>query len=273
MAYILFYLAGLVALIATRYMTTLLDVLSGLLIAGVGLAATTWITQGEGSRPGPAPRPWIGFLLVLALTITRIFKPDFVPLPVQAGLVRTALGNLLWMVLLPIAVLLLSGVPWTYLGSSNFSRGWGRWRRLVVVLGSILTLPAICQGNIIPTILSVPFHRLVVTLPLTYLYSALGVALPLEYLYRQVLQPRIEALLQRPAAAIIVQAILFGLAGAGWRIARGEPWPIALLGAAMRGSTLGLLYGLLRDRTGSLSIPLLIHAWVEMWRVLPEALN
>lgn len=266
---VLLYIAGLVALVFLHRGAALRALLVNLLIAALGLGITAWVTRREGSRPGPAPHPWVGVLLALGLSIFQIVRPDFVPLPLPSGPVREVLSALLWQVALPAAILLLCGVPWTYLGLSSLARGWSRWRRLLVILGGVLTLPALLHGGGLVLLVEEPAQNFFLALPLAYLYAGLGRAVPQEFLFRQVLQPRMQALFQRPTAAIVGQALLFGLAGAGRRIALGEPWPLALLTATLQGGALGFLYGLLRDRTGSLALPILVHTWVATWEVLP----
>ncbi len=267
-----FYLVGLVFLSTLRQTTALHDVLLSMILAAVGLGVMSWFTLGEGSRPGPTPRPLVGFLLAVVLTIVHIVRPQFVPLPMNPGLIRDMLGNLIWLGLLPAAILLLSGASWKSLGLRSFLRTGGRWRSMAWVLVAALTLPALIIVGRLALFQQEPFWRLLLALLASYAYAWLARALPEEFLYRQVLQPSLQSLLRDPAAAIIVQALLFGLSAAGLRLARGEPWPLALLVATLEGGLTGVFYGLLRDRTGSLAMPVFIHAWVTMWFVLPQVI-
>lgn len=261
------YLCGLSLLVAFRR-ETLREVLLSLLIAGLGLIVTAWATRGEGSRPGPAPHPWIGVLLVAGLTVFFLLRLDFIPWPVREGPLRELLSNLFWGVLLPASIFLLSRVPWSHLGLPGQARTAPRWRRLGVVLAGVVTLPALALPGVLPLHQGRPLWGLLLVFPLAYAYAWLARALPQEFLFRQVFQPRLQVLVQ-PTAGIFVQAIFFGVAGAGRRIAAGEPWPWALLVAVLQGSILGLFYGLLRDRTRSLVVPISVHAWLEMWTCLP----
>jgi membrane protease YdiL (CAAX protease family) len=270
--YIIIYAGGLAALAALGNPEALRDVLRALLQASVGLTLTLWATREEGSRPGPAPQAWPGVFLALALTACQILRPRFLCPEFGSEPVRELLVQVGWLLLLPAAILLLGRVPWNYLGLTSLVRGGGRWRKLGLLLTAALFFPALLDPQVTTALMEGPLSRLLLALPIAYGYAWLARALPQEFLYRQVLQPRLQALLQRTIGAIVAQAILFGLAGAGWRIAVGIPWPTALLSALLEGSALGLLYGLLRDRSGSLLLPIHLHAWIEMWLVLPQAL-
>lgn len=270
--YVIFYAGGLAALAALGRLEALGDVLRALLQAGIGLLLTLWATREETSRPGPTPQAWLGVLLAIGLTLCQILRPGSLCPELGSEPVRELLLQLGWLLLLPAALLLLGRVPWSYLGLASLARGGGRWRKLGLQLTMALVFPALLDPRVTAALMEGPLIRLLLALPVAYGYAWLAQALPQEFLYRQVLQPRLQALLQRTPGAIVAQALLFGLAGAGRRIATGTPWPLALLTAALEGSVLGLFYGLLRDRSGSLLLPVHLHAWVQMWVVLPQAL-
>lgn len=270
--YLLFYLAGLIVLLLLEQFAALREILPATLSGCIGLALAGRVTHEEGSRPGPAPRAALGVGLALALTVLAILRPKFFwPAGAEVSIQRLLL-QLFWLVLLPAAALRLSGVPWSYLGLPSLLRWWGRWHKLGLSLAALLFLPALLRPSVWQAFLQGPPLRLLLALPIAYTYVWLARALPQEFVYRQVLQPRLQALLQRPLSGIIAQAVIFGLAGAGHYLQQGRPWPLALLGGFLQSSILGLFYGLLRDRSGSLGLPVYLHAWVEMWSVLPYAL-
>ena len=217
---------------------------------------------------------WLGAGLALALTIWQIVQPGFLPVVWMDRFWQEVPANLFFQVLVPGAVLLATGVSWKLLGlGRNMARRTRRWGRLGWILVALLALPAVLRlASLSPLKGKLPW-MIPLALAAAYAYTLLSQGVPQEFLYRQVLQPRLQALLRQTTAAIVLQALLFGLAGAGRWIAQGQPWPLALLTALLQGSTLGLFYGLLRDRTGSLALPVLLHAWVDMWVVLPMVLQ
>jgi len=246
--------------------------LISLLTAGLGLALTAYLTRSEGSRPGPAPRPFVGLLLALALMVLLFLRPDaFLPLP--PGIVRDGFAKLgVWM-LLPVALLLLSGVSWNHLGLASLLRLPGRFRSLLFALLALLTVPAVANPRVLLASVQAPWWQVALALPVAYGCALLGEALPEEFFFRQLLQPRLQAYFRSPAPAIVLQALLYGLARNGSLLGQERLWPVAFGMAALEGSLFGLLYGLLRDRTGLLALPVLLHAWCATWAALPEVLS
>ncbi len=266
--YILFSLAGLAGLALLRREDLAYRVVVGLAIAGVGLALSAWATSAEGPRPGPAPRPWFGFFLAVLISGVRLWRPDlFLSL---SGPWRDLGANLVGMFFLPLVALLAGGVSLSNVLLSSLERGWSRWSQLAIVLSVVLTLPALLFPGVLPLLLGQPLRRTLLLLPPALLQAGLGSALPEEFLYRQVLYPRLLVLLQRPTAALVGQAFLSSLAQVAFYLVQGEAWPAALVAGLVEGTAYGLFYGLLRARTGSLAVPLLVHTWVGMWAVLPR---
>lgn len=273
-AYGLFYILGLVLLVAAGQEEALRQVLASGLIGGVGLAAAAWFLRGEESRPGPGLRRWLGVLLALGLTLWQILEPRFLPVEWLPGLLQNLLFALFFLAVVPAAALLATRVPWKLLGMTrSMARRTRRWGWLGWVLVVLLALPAVLRLASLSPLREEPLWRIPLAVVLAYGYTLLAQAVPQEFLYRQVLQPRLQALLRQTTAAIVLQALLFGAALTGPWISLGLPWPLALLTALLQGSAPGLFYGLLRDRTGSLYLPVLLHAWVEMWVMVPLVLQ
>lgn len=272
--YVLSYILGMIVLAALGQEEALREVLACWLMGVVGLAATAWFLRGEESRPGPGLRPWLGAGLVVVLTVWQIIRPSVMSPAWLCEPLREVLANLFFQAIAPAAVLLAAGVSWKLLGlTRSMARRARRWGRLGWALVALLALPAVLRLVSLTPLREKPLGVIPLALLAAFAYALLSQAVPQEFLYRQILQPRLQALLRQNTAAIVLQAVLFGLSGAGHWIVRGQSWPLALLTALLQGSTLGLFYGLLRDRTGSLVLPVLLHAWVEMWGVLPLVLQ
>lgn len=272
--YVLSCILGVIVLVALGQEEALSEVLSCWLMGVVGLVAAAWFLRGEESRPGPGLRPWLGAGLAVVLTVWQIIRPGVMSLDWLYEPLREVLANLFFQAIAPAAVLMMAGVSWKLLGlTRSMARRARRWGWLGWVLVALLALPAILRLASLNPLREKPLGVVPLALLAALAYALLAQAVPQEFLYRQVLQPRLQALLRQNTAAIVLQAVIFGLSGAGHWIARGQPWPLALLTALLQSSTLGLFYGLLRDRTGSLVLPVLLHAWVEMWGVLPLVLR
>lgn len=241
-------------------------------VGSLALGLSAYLTRNEGSRPGPTPRPFIGLLLALGCSLFLFLRPDgFLPLP-PSGL-RDGLARLAVWLVVPAGVLLSARAPWNQLGLGHLLRVPGRFRSLLSLLVVVLSVPAIVDPQQLSVLLQAPWWRVAVALPLAYGCGFLGEALPEEFLFRQILQPRLQVYFRSPTPAIVLQALLYGVAGSSELLARGVPWPLSLSAGALEGSLFGLLYGLLRDRTGSLALPVLLHAWVATWAFLPELLQ
>lgn len=246
--------------------------LTVLAVAGLALGVSAYLTRCEGSRPGPTPRPFVGLLLASGMSLFFFLKPDaFLPLPPSE--LRDGLSRMLLWLIAPIGLLLLARASWSQLGLPLLFRVPGRFRSLLSLLVVLLSVPAIVDPQKIAVLLQAPWWRVALALPLAYVCGLLGEALPEEFLFRQLLQPRLQVYFRRPTPAIVLQALLYGLAVSGASLARETAWPLAFSVAVLEQSAFGLLYGLLRDRTGSLALPVLLHAWVAAWTFLPEVLS
>ncbi|MGC8874500.1 MAG: CPBP family intramembrane glutamic endopeptidase, partial [Chloroflexia bacterium] len=269
--YLVFFLGVLVALAVLGPRGQLYRLLLTVPAGGLALGFSAYLTRGEGSRPGPTPRPFVGLLLAVGLLLFLLLRPDgFLPLPpskLRDGLVHLGM----WLVV-PVGALLLMRVPWGQLGTAQLLRVPGRFRSLLSLLVVWLTLPAIADPQTFRSLLEAPWWKVALALPIAYSGALLGEALPEEFFFRQLLQPRLQAYFRRPTPAIVLQALLYGLAHAGSLLSGGAPW-LALGAAVLEGSVFGLLYGLLRDRTGSLALPMLVHGWAATWVFLPEVLR
>lgn len=253
-------------------------------IFGLALSGVAWLlTRGANAPAIEVKRPALesGAVLVY-LALYAVFFLGYGMSAARAALPAGQQQELLVMglklgvhVLLPMLLLMLLGVrlaPLLQLGLS----GRKFWRTLIV-LGAIF-LGLICVispslKNIADT--DAPAAQLAWIAPVSFVWIAIEAGLNEEFLFRAVLQTRLSAWFGSMWAAVLVMALLFGVAHAPGLFLRGgpdddgwstDPWQtIAYTFSVL--SPMGLLFGLIYARTKSLLLVVLLHGLVD---VLPN---
>ena len=152
----------------------------------------------------------------------------------------------------------------------------GFWPPLIVLGVIILGLLSVVS----PALKQIAgLHASVATLawagPAAFVWMSLEAGLCEEFLFRSVLQTRLAAVLKSEVGAVLIGAVLFGLAHAPGLVLRGTPDtdgystdPIQVVAFTIATlSPVALLFGTLWARTRSLLLLVLLHAAVD---VLPN---
>jgi membrane protease YdiL (CAAX protease family) len=180
--------------------------------------------------------------------------------PGQAQELATLALKLLVHVVGPIGLLLLLRAPIRAMFDTGLSRP-GFWPTLIVLGAILLGLLAVVSPSLSQiAALGLAPPALALGIVGAFVWIALEAGLCEEFLFRAALQSRLAALLEAPAAAIVVTSLLFALAHAPGLYLRGTPetdgWSTdPLQVAAFTIATLSpisILFGILWARTRSL---------------------
>jgi membrane protease YdiL (CAAX protease family) len=126
-----------------------------------------------------------------------------------------------------------------------------------------------------------PLATLAWAAPACFAWIALEAGLCEEFLFRAVLQTRLSAALKSEVGAVVIGALLFGLAHAPGLYLRGnadvDGWstdPLQVIAYTIAAlSPLALLFGTIWARTRSLLLVVLLHAAVDVLPGLPDFLK
>lgn len=150
----------------------------------------------------------------------------------------------------------------------------------LIVLGALLVTLVILASPSLKNIsaMHLPATTLMWAVPATYIWMAIEAGLCEEFLFRAVLQSRLAAFLRSEAGAVVIAALLFGLAHApglylrpdtsGDDISGGLPGIIAYTVGTL--SPIGILFGVIWARTRSLGLLVLLHAAVDVLPNTPD---
>lgn len=291
------YGASLVAL-SRRPEFSLPDALLELLIVGVGFSLLAWWTTGH-AKPlaiaqHPTPREMLGLAIyVLALSAYLAFGPQTIDswLPpdwIASDRLRffaTIVKKLIVFVALPFA---LFGA---FCGYSARDFGWQRAglhelfrSHLLVVLvvsGAILAFQYFLGGGAAP-LREGKFtaQQLLLGLPLCFAWLAIEAGLVEEFFFRALLQSRLSAWFRSEVTAVVLMALIFGLAHAPGFIFRHAGIveglganPSALDAIAYSTVTLavsGVFFGIIWARTKNLAALIIIHAATDLFPNLSD---
>lgn len=159
-----------------------------------------------------------------------------------------ALANLAFYALPAVAIASICGASLPSLGLGAFVRS--SWKLAAVW---------ICPLLIIVIVTHLPFRALMGRIALNMFMNGLSE----EILFRGVLLGRLQALV-KTKWALCVQATLFGIwhLGLDLKVADGSAIQALALAFAAQG-TLGYALGFLRERSGNVVLPALVHAWFD----------
>ena len=184
-------------------------------------------------------------------------------------------------VVAPVILLSALGVRLAPLFSARVDKP-GFWPTLIVLstvligLLSVVT-PSLTQIGALHPALGV----LAWAAPASFVWVALEAGLTEEFLFRAVLQSRLSAVLKTEAGAVVIGAVLFGLAHVPGLFLRGTPdtegyskdiLQIAAYSIAAL-SPLAILFGVVWARTRSLLLVVLLHAVVDVLPNMPDFLK
>ncbi len=257
-------------------------------IFGVVLPGVAWLlTRKAAPREVPVRRPALetgAVIAYLAIVYAGLFLgwglsaiPEAFPENPAQEMVRSG-AKILVHVVLPALLLALLGArvaPLFRLGLGQ--RGF--WLALLVLGGLLFALQVVASPSLKHISALPPTPELMAwAVPGTFLWLLLSVGLCEEFLFRAVLQSRLAAFLRSETGAVVLGALLFGLAhapglflraGAGEFGAFDHPLHVAAYTVAVLSPT-GLFFGLLWARTRSLGLVVLLHVCVDFLPNLPE---
>ncbi|KAA2284114.1 CPBP family intramembrane glutamic endopeptidase [Arenimonas fontis] len=278
---VLAYAVSLVVL-AGRPGFSLVEPLFVLGVLGLGMPLLAWLgTRPAVARRAPQPAAGAGGLAVtfayLFLFAVLVLGFGFSALQQwlpegQARELATLALKWLTMVLLPLWLLHRLG-----LGSPLQAPRWGwhrsQWLALVLVGLALLAFQAVFgRGLSRLDELQPALLTLLWAVPLCFLWQCLEAGLTEEVLFRAFLQQRLASVLRSDAAAILIAALLFGLAHApglllrGANLLEGEADPTlawALAYSVVVIAPAGILFGVLWARTRSLPLVVALHGLTD----------
>jgi membrane protease YdiL (CAAX protease family) len=250
-------------------------------IFGIALSGLAWVLTRRSNAPAvPVARPRIEAAALLLYLLFYAFVvlgwamgavKAAVP-PGQAQELATLALKLLVHVVGPIGLLLLLRAPIRAMFDTGLSRP-GFWPTLIVLGAILLGLLAVVSPSLSQiAALGLAPPALALGVVGAFVWIALEAGLCEEFLFRAALQSRLAALLESPAAAIVVTSLLFALAHAPGLYLRGTPetdgWSTdPLQVAAFTIATLSpisILFGILWARTRSLLLVVLLHAAIDV---------
>ncbi|MBV9990794.1 MAG: CPBP family intramembrane metalloprotease [Alphaproteobacteria bacterium] len=270
---------------AVAYGGDMEDALPLAVVAGIVLPAIAWgLTRKTGAPAIAVARPtvelgavmvWLAIyaVVVLGFLFTTI-KQTIPPGTREHELVMLAV-KLTVHVAIPALLLKALGARLAPLVQARFGAP-GVPATLVVMGALLIGLVALASPSLENIAeLHLPPATLAWAIPATFVWMALEAGVCEEFLFRAVLQTRLAAFLRSEAGAVVIGALLFGLAhvpGLYLRpdtshdtIAGGLPGVIAYAVGTL--SPIGILFGVLWARTRSFALVVLLHACVD---VLPN---
>lgn len=148
-------------------------------------------------------------------------------------------------------------------------------RALLIMAVLLLALQlSIGRGPAAIAALPQPGWLIALAVPFALLWMTLEACLTEEFLFRVLLQTRLAAWLKSETAAILLMALVFGLAHAPGYVLRGAhlmenmagaPEPLtAVAYSIVVVSPIGLMFGVLWARTRSLLLVVLLHGWTDL---------
>lgn len=255
-------------------------------VIGPLLAWVLTLPGGREAQPVPVARPAVETWAILAYLVVyaTLFLGwglsavrEWFPADPERELAISGL-KILAHVVLPAALLVFLGARLGPLFRAHANR-MSFWLPLVVLgvalLGLLMvispSLKRINELNLTP-------EAWLWAGPGTFLWLVLTVGLCEEFLFRAVLQTRLTAWLKSATGAVVIGAILFGLAHAPGLYLRADPGdfgasPDPLLVAAYTIAVLsptGIFFGVLWARTKSLWLLVLLHVCVDFLPNLPR---
>jgi len=270
------------AWLADRAASAAGEALGVLIVFGGGFTLLAWsATRGCAPRVVEVRAPRAESLLVLGylalfavgflgvgLSAVRAAFPDE---PLQNGAIL--LAKLAAMVVLPLWLFRLRGYRWRTL--LDLAPGDRREWRALLVLCLALGVFQLVVGRgpqMLAEVGAAPWQVALVA-PLTFAWLTLEAGLTEEFLFRVLLQTRLAAWLRSETAAIVVMALLFGLAHAPGYVLRGgyafegmagPPDPLtAATYSIVVVSVIGFMFGVLWARTRSLWLVVLVHGFTD----------
>lgn len=271
---------GYLAVTGGEWMTPILV----LVVFGGVLSAIAWsLTRKADPPPILVARPRlelvaiIGFLVVYALAFLG-WGMGAVREAIPAGpsqeiaVLALKLGA---HVAAPALLLALLGAQLRPLFESGVNRR-GFWPTLIALSALLLGLLSVVSPSLKDIAALHPgAATLAWAIPATFVWLALEAGLTEEFLFRAVLQTRLSAVLRSETGAVVIGALLFGLAHVPGLFLRGEPGTdgystdvFQVIAYAIGTLTpIALLFGLIWARTRSLLLVVLLHAMVD---VLPN---
>jgi len=268
------------------------EVLTSLLIFGVGLSVAAWlVTRGVVPPPeavSDAKREF-GVVLTYLVLFAILFLGwglSWLKATVPPGALGEAIvvsAKLIVMVVLPAWLFTRLGHSWeSLLGFGKFD---AKLVRIFVVMATLLMGLQYEVGRGAQEVLKLaqPASFIAALAPLVWAWMTLDAGLTEEFLFRVLLQTRATALLRSDTAGIVVMALLFGLAHAPGYVLRGahtaEGMAVApnIVVAAAYGvavvSPIGLMFGVLWARTRNLWLLALLHGWTDLLPNLAQVLR
>jgi len=255
------------------------DLAQGLVYIGlsVGIVALVWLvfditkkTQVEGSQ---IRRP----ILELALGCLVYLVFEFTPNPLDFG-DKWGLGGILrkglLLFVLPCVFLMLRKHTLSSMGLSLLN--WKQNLKVGGIVLACLAIPgALFVGDTGSVILSgqVNIFQAIPALVIYFIHNVVMSGLPEEFFYRAFLQTRLSQILKSRLAGILVQSLLFGLVHIPnvMRWHNMTPWE-AFYSACLLQAVLGILFGVLWDRTHSLIPGVLVHSGSNTLNNLGDAI-
>lgn len=260
--------------------------LASMAVTGLGLPALVfWLTRGAAAPPIAVERP----RRELAAVLVYLTLYAFYFLGWAMGAVREAAGTGLYkeaaILLLKLGVGVSAPAVMLYLIGAQVGplfdpglRRRGFWPILLLVGPVVAVLVLFASGSAgIAHAERLPVPVLLWAAPAAFVWVALG-CLSEEFLYRAVLQSRLAAVLGSAAGAVMIAALLFALAHVPGIYLRGDAQTlghssdltrvVAYCVAVM--TPVGILYGTIWERTRSLLLVTLIHAWLSFTPKIAE---
>lgn len=261
--------------------------LAVLLIFGLGFSAAAWAAT-IGIQPAfhPVEQPRresgaiLGYLALFAVLVLG-FGLSWVKDAVADGRpeeIAIMLLKLATMVALPALLFARLGYTRKELFGALSRGGYMNSRLVRALLIMALLLLAlqltVGRGPARIAALEEPLWLIALAAPLAFVWMSVEAGLCEEFLFRTLLQTRLAAWFKSETAAILLMALVFGLAHAPGYVLRGghlmegmTSVPDALSAAAYSivvVSPLGLMFGVLWARTRSLLLVVLLHGWADL---------
>jgi membrane protease YdiL (CAAX protease family) len=295
--------AGAVALYALAYLGSLMQLsgapgfeagesLAVLLIFGLGFSGLAWVaTRGITPAFHPVEQPRresaaiLGYLALFAVLFLGYGLSAIKEAVADGRPEETAIlvAKLIAMVALPAALFARFGYTRKEL-FGVLSRGAfanAQLLRALLVMAVLLAALQLTIGRGPKEIATLRAEwgwglwQVFAVAPLALLWMTLEAGLTEEFLFRTLLQTRLAAWTRSETAAVLLMALVFGLAHAPGYVLRGAhlmegmggaPDPLtAAAYAIVVVSPIGLMFGVLWARTRSLLLVVLLHGWTDLF--------
>jgi len=268
------------------------ETLAVLLIFGLGFSGCAWLaTRGVTPAFQPVEQPRresfaiLGYLALFAVLFLGFGLSAIKDATPDGRLEETAIliAKLVTMVALPALLFARLGYTRKEL-FGTLSRGAfanAQLLRALLIMAALLALLQLTVGRGPREIAALRSEwdwsmvQVLLLAPLAMLWMTLEAGLTEEFLFRVLLQTRLAAWLKSETAAVLMMALVFGLAHAPGYVLRGAhlmegmsgaPDPLtAAAYAIVVVSPIGLMFGVLWARTRSLLLVVLLHGWTDLF--------